>query len=376
MANPPFVISANISNTTLDNPAGGTATVSNSPKVLHVTSVKFQTPYTQSWSFEIQRQLTNTSQLNIAYVGNKGTHLLGEVDLNSVYPGLAWSSGLVSPTTTFTSANETLLNIIRPYPGYNAINALETWFNSNYNSLQVYAKKQLTGDSLVTASYTWSRNLTDNQTDRSTAAQNLYNFNSGEYGRAQYDRTHVFSANIVYTLPFFKDQKGWVGHALGGWELSAIASYYTGLPYTVTTSGTDPAGLGIIGSSAASLRPDVVSSNACPTGNPNDFNHTRYEWFNLACFANVPAGVHRPGDAGRGIVNGPGYEGWNVSASKNLTWGPEQRFRFQLRGEASNLLNHANPSTLGLTATTTSTFATITGYRDPRIIQLGAKFYF
>jgi hypothetical protein len=210
--------------------------------------------------------------------------------------------------------------------------------------------------------------LTDNQTDRSTAAQNLYNFNSGEYGPAQYDRTHVFSASFIYTLPFFRDQKGFVGKTLGGWEVSVIANYYTGLPNTITTSGTDPAGLGIIGSSPSSLRPDVLSG--C---NINNSNPTRLQWFNTACLVNVPAGVHRPGDEGRGIVRGPGYEGWNASASKNLVF--KERFRFQIRGEASNVFNHTNPTTLS-TSMTATTYGQITAYRDPRIIQLGAKFYF
>ncbi len=367
-ANAPFVTSANISNTTLDNPAGGTANVSNSPKVPHATPYQNSTPYTQSWSFEIQREITPTSIVNVAYVANKGTHLLGEVDLNTVYPGLAYTMGLVSPTTTFTSANEPLLNQLRPYKGYNAIAAIEPWFNSNYNSLQVYAKKQFTGDSLITGSYTWSRNNTDNQTDRSTAAQNLYNFNAGEYGPAQYDRTHVFSASFVYTVPFFREQKGVMGKVLGGWEISTIVNYYSGLPYTITTSGTDPAGLGIIGSSPASLRPDVLSG--CDITGPK----TRLMWFNSACIVNVPTGVHRPGDEGRGVIRGPGYEGWNASASKNILF--KDRFRFQLRGEASNVFNHANPSTFGTAMTTTSTYDVITAYRDPRIIQLGAKLYF
>jgi hypothetical protein len=368
-ANPPFVNSVSISNVTLDNPAAGTASIA-SPKVLHATPVKFQTPYTQQWSLTVERQLTTTSQLSVAYVGNKGTHLLGEVDLNSVYPGLAWSSGFVSPSTVFTSSgSETVLNPLRPYPGYNAINTIEPWFNSNYNSLQVYGQKRFGGDSLAAVSYTWSKNLTDNQTDRSTAAQNLYNFNEGEYGRAQYDRTHVFNANFVYMLPFFRAQQGFVGHVLGGWELSGIISYYTGLPMTVTTSNVDPAGLGILGSSAAGPRPDLVAG--C---NPNNYPHTRFAWINPACFAQVPAGVHRPGDAGRGIIQGPGYEGWNLSASKNLTF--HERFRFQLRGEASNAFNHANPSGFGSLNTTNSLFNQITAYRDPRIIQLGAKFYF
>ena len=82
------------------------------------------------------------------------------------------------------------------------------------------------------------------------------------------------------------------------------------------------------------------------------------------------------GDEGRGVVRGPGYEGWSFSASKNVYFGADNRFRFQLRGEASNAFNHTNPSTFGSLANTSTLFGTITGYRDPRIIQLGAKFYF
>jgi hypothetical protein len=367
-ANPPYVVSVSIPNVTLDNPTAGTATVSSSPKVLHATPYINSTPYTQAWSFEVQREITPSSLVNVAYVGNKGTHLLGEVDLNQVYPGLAWSSGFVSPTTTFTSSgSEAILNALRPYKGYNAITAIEPWFNSNYHSLQVYAKKQFTGDSLITGSYTWSRNNTNNQTDRSTAAQDTYDFHS-EYGPAQYDRTQVFSASFIYTLPFFREQKGIAGKVLGGWEISLIANYYSGLPYTVTTSNVDPAGLGILGSSPSSPRPDVLAG--CDITGPK----TRLMWFNTSCLVNVAAGLHRPGDEGRGIIRGPGYEGWNASASKNLLF--KERFRFQLRGEASNVFNHSNPSTFGTSMITTSTYGIITAYRDPRIIQLGAKLYF
>ncbi|HMF78118.1 MAG TPA: TonB-dependent receptor, partial [Bryobacteraceae bacterium] len=367
-ANPPFVNSVTIPNVPLDNPTAGSATVSNSPKVLRGTATVFPTPYTQQWSFEIQRQIAPSTLLSVAYVGTKGTHLLGIVDLNTVVPGLAYSSGLVSQSTVFTSANEPLLNQIRPFKGYNAVNMVEPWFNSNYNSLQVNGQKNFKDDSLIGFAYTWSKNLTDNQTDRSTAPQNVYNFNKGEYGLAQYDRRHVFSLNFVYTLPFFRQQSGLTGKLLGGWQVSGIASYYTGLPLTVTTTGTDPAGLGIIGSSAAGLRPDL-------TCDPNTGSNNRLMWFNTACFTNGPAGQHRPGNAGRGIVKGPGYEGWNVSASKNLLF-HEGRFRLQIRGEATNLLNHANPNVLGVTATTATTFGMITSYRDPRIIQLAGKFYF
>ncbi|MDE3196405.1 MAG: TonB-dependent receptor [Acidobacteriota bacterium] len=370
-ANPPFVNSVSISNVTLDNPAAGTAAVSFTPKSLHGTATNFTTPYTQQWSLEVQRELRPGWLASAGYVGSKGTNLLGIVDINQLPPNFAYTSGLVPTTTNFTtSGSELVLNQLRPYKGYNAINVIEPWFNSNYNSLQLYTQKRFKGDNQISASYTWSKSLTDNGTDRSSAPQSTYNFNQGEYGPGPYDRTQVLNINFVYELPFFKTQQGLVGKALGGWEVSGIGTYYTGLPYTVTTSSSDPAALGLLGASASSARPDLLCNPYA------GWSSTRTSWFNKACFANPAAGQHHVGNAGRGVLRGPGYQGWSFSASKNVTFGQEGRFRFQLRGEASNALNQTNPSIFGSTNNTSSLFGQITGYRDPRIIQLGAKFYF
>ncbi len=370
-ANPPFINSVTISNVTMDNPGGGTAAVSSTPKALRGTPVDFKTPYMQQWSFEVQQQFTPSTLLSVAYVGSKGTHLLGIVDINQIQPNLAYDSGFASPGTNYTSsAAELPLNALRPYQGYNAINQLESWFNSNYNSLQVFSEKRFKGENQISASYTWSHNNTDNGSDRSNAPQNTYNFNKGEYGPASFDRRQVFNVNFIYMIPIFTAQHGFIGKTLGGWELSAIGQYYTGLGYTVTTSSSDPAALGLIGSSAASARPDLVCDPYAGVSS------TRTSWFNTACFVNPPAGSHHVGNAGRGVLRGPGYEGWSASMSKNLTFGPDQRFRFQLRGEASNVFNHTNPSAFGSTNNTSSLFGTVTSYRDPRIIQLAGKFYF
>lgn len=366
-ANPPFVNSAVITNTTLDNPAGGTATVSNSPKDPHATPTNFATPYSQQWNFEVQRQFAGTWQVNIAYVGSKDTHLLGEVDINEVQPGLAYSSGLIAPNTQITSANTPLLNLLRPYKGYASMTAIEPWFTSNYNALQIFGQKHFSGNSLIAFSYTWSKNLTDNQTDRSTAPQDTYNFREGEYGPATLDRTQVFSANWVYTIPFFQQQHGLVGKTLGGWEAAGLVNYYTGLPYTATTSNIDPAGIGVIGASPVSLRPNLVcNANAGP--------QTRFEWFNTTCFPSPSPLGGQLGNEGRGVIRGPGFEGWSLALSKNIEF--RERYRFQLRGEASNLFNHANPSTFGSLSNISTLFGTVTVYRDPRIIQLSGKFYF
>ena len=80
-------------------------------------------------------------------------------------------------------------------------------FNSNYHSLQVSATQRCQVTSQIQIAYTWSKNLTDNQTDRSTAPQNPYDIHS-DYGRAQLDRRHVFTANYIYEIPFFKNRHG------------------------------------------------------------------------------------------------------------------------------------------------------------------------
>jgi len=368
-ANPPFINVATIPNTTLSNPGGGAATVANSPKVLRGTTANMKTPYTQQWSFDIQHEIARATILQVGYVGTKGTHLLGIVDENTVAPNLAFTSGLVPTSTVFTAANEPILNRIRPFLGYNAINIVEPWFNSNYHALQIYGQKRFAGDSQVSFSYTYSKNLTDNGSDRSNAPQNFYNRRL-DYALAPFNRKSVFTANGVYQLPFYRDQKGAIGKTLGGWQVSAITYFNTGLPLTVTTTGTDFAALGILGSSSAGFRPD----NVCDPS--QGFTQTRLSYFNTSCFANIPTTDHRLGTAGRSTVIGPGLERVDISISKNLRFGPDARYRFQFRAEATNAFNHTNPNGIAVALSAPTTFGNVTSYRDPRFIQFGAKFYF
>ena len=78
--------------------------------------------------------------------------------------------------------------------------------------------------------------------------------------------------------------------------------------------------------------------------------------------------------AGRGVAEGPGFERVDLALFKNVTF--KERIRFQLRLEATNAFNHANPNGFGSLSLGSSLFDQITSYRDPRIIQLGAKLYF
>ena len=366
-ANPPFVQSVSFSNTTFGDPtgrlSGAAPNVSSFPLSVHATPLPFHTPYVQDWSLDVQRMMPHGILVDVGYYGNEGTHLLGIMDLNLVRPGRANSLGY----PTITSGNTKILNSLRPFPGYTAVNALETRFDSNYHSLQVAVQKRFSGSSLLQFNYTYSHALTDNQSDRSNAPQNPYNLRA-EYSSSALDRRNVFTADYVYDLPFYRAQEGAIGHVLGGWEVSGIVTYYSGLPLTVfTTSGVDPSGLGFFGPSAASGRPDRV-------GNPSSgAPHTIAQWFNTLAFANVPAGEIRPGNEARGSVRGPGVGVWDFDLFKNIK--VNERMHFQFRGEFFNLFNHTNPDGVGTTLGA-GTYGKIVSARDPRIVQLGLKLYF
>jgi len=216
-------------------------------------------------------------------------------------------------------------------------------------------------------SYTWSKALTDNSSDRSNSPQNYYARNL-EYARATFDRTHVLTASYIYEIPLFRHSAPVLKNTLGGWQVSGIATFQSGLPVGVTSGlGLDWGGLGILGSSASSPRPDLVADpNA---GAP----HTMAQWFNGSAFAAVAPGLVRPGNASPRVVNGPGLQRWDISLMKNFR--VSERYRLQLRGEAFNAFNHTNWGSPGGSLGAT-TYNVISSAREPRRIQLAARFSF
>ncbi len=358
--NPPFVQSVSIPNTQFSNPGAVAPTINLLPLSLRASPVDFKTPSNTEWDLDVQHEVKRNLVVDIGYYGNKGTHLLGIADINQPLPGAYVAAGLNPASGTF----ETQLNRIRPFLGYGPINQVATRFDSNYNALQAGLNWKFAKNSLFGLAYTWSHALTDAQSDRNSAAANTYNV-AGEYGASALDRRHVFTANYVYELPFFRDRRDLAGYTLGGWELSGLVTANSGLPLTAFTTGLDPAGQGVaLSASAASGRPDQV-------GNPNSGPPTLTKWFNTAAFAAAPNG--RPGNAGRGTILGPGFSRWDVGLMKNIA--VTEGTHFQFRAEAFNVFNHTNFNTVGTTLGTSS-FGQVTGTRDPRIMQLALKFYY
>jgi len=246
-------------------------------------------------------------------------------------------------------------------------------FNSNYHSMQVMAQRRFTGASQINVAYTWSKNLTDNISDRSDAPENSYNIRL-DRGRATLDRTHVLTANYIYELPFFNKRNDLTGKVLGGWEVSGLVTFQTGLWYTVTTN-FDAAGLGNIPALIAGNRANVLCD-------PNTGGaHTFESWFNTTCFEKTPTAppvANVVGNGPRGGILGPPTKRFDLSLFKRFRFG-EGNKSLQLRAEAFNVFNHTNFRNLSGTskiAVTSATFGQIINVRDPRTIQFGAKLTF
>jgi hypothetical protein len=340
---------------TLDNPFP-----SFFPFVLPDSALAIQrdlrTAYMQHWNLNVQRQLGGGSVLEVAYVGSKGTKLLSARDINQGAPN---ATGFV----------------FRPVPQFDDINILESRANSNYHSLQARFQQRLSKGFSMLASYTWSKSIDDASNFFTSAGDPNFpqdSFNTrAERGRSNFDVRHRLSVSYSYDLPFgrgrrFLSDDGWLTSLLSGWETYGIVTLQTGRPFTVAllsdidNSGTGRSGLGF----GANDRPNVV-------GDPALGERTPERWFNTAAFAFSPRGTF--GNAGRNILDGPGYQNVNASLVKNTAL--TERFNLQLRAEVFNLFNHPNfnlpDNFLG-----SPSFGRITSARDPRHIQFGVKVLF
>src|SRR5207249_2516407 len=114
-----------------DNPMQGSF-IPLGPAAIHSTGTpNFKVPYNQQWSLSVQREILPNTLFELAYVGAKGTHLLGRLDLNQV------------PLSTRVANPRVHANAIRPYLGYSGFADIATEFNSNYNSFQVSLNRRM-----------------------------------------------------------------------------------------------------------------------------------------------------------------------------------------------------------------------------------------
>jgi hypothetical protein len=341
-----------------------------------VTPRKQRPPQVEAWNVTVQRQLSDTMSFEVGYVGNHGRHVFGENNPDE--------PGNVPAIDGFPDVPQ---NMRRPFfAGGVRDNVLGIGGNFGWtqNVLLYFNEAQNWYQSLQTKltrrfSDGWSAQL--NYTlQRAEQEQDEYWIYDPELnkGPADFDRTHNFTAAIIYELPFGKDKRygsDWNGAmeaALGGWQFNTNIRILSGTPFDVTYRDSS------LDRDTGPNRPDL-------TGDP-DGPQTQDEWFNAAPIGSSGSAFGRPargtfGNLGRHELRGPGF--WQVDASffKNI-WLGENR-RLEVRIESVNIFNHTNLGNpngeVGVPGNDNPDAGRITGTSGaytPRNFQFGFRFIF
>ncbi|MDQ3173877.1 MAG: hypothetical protein M3Q91_09255, partial [Acidobacteriota bacterium] len=181
---------------------------------------------------------------------------------------------------------------------------------------------------------------------------------------------HRFVASYIYELPFGHGRKwgaGWNSVAdalLGGWQVTGIHVLQSGLGLTAFVEGSTVLNIG----GERRARPNLIGNPVLP-----ESQRTVQRWFNTDAFAVFNPSPQAFGNAGVGIMRGPGYVNFDFTLAKNFDL--TERFRAQFRTEFFNAFNRANFGPPNI-ARESSGFGQILGASNARIIQFGLKLYF
>ncbi len=303
----------------LQNPPFDPATVNRT-----IVDENFHMPVYDSLSFELQREFTRDLVLRVGYVGTKGTGLFESVDANPTIIGCTGAS----------AAN----NFCRTIPNQGPTRLRTNSGMSIYHSLQTSLEKRLSSGFSAGLHYTYSSfidtmsEIFNVSSGEIAVAQDSYN-RRADRARSSFDRPHRIAGNFVYELPYFRDQNGFAGHVLGGWQLNSQFSLQSGSPFT-PLNGSDPA--------AALASISALVGNAIrPNLNTNlDLSSMSVEDILRAggrsLFTPITA-AQRIGNVGRNVLRSDGINNIDFGILKNTRIGENQRL--QLRADFFNFTN-------------------------------------
>ena len=308
--------------------------------------------YIYQYNFNVQYAVRPSLLIEAGYIGNTGQKQIGTVFVNQ--PLLP--ANPLSPTP-FAARD--------PYPKLNPGFTMVTNYQwSNYNAGYIKVEKRLSAGISFIASYTHSRFI-----DSGGAGQNMYN-RRPERGLADSDVPDNFIASYVWDLPFGRGRTMNIANPIlnglfGGWELSGISNFRTGMPLTIsTTNDIANVGTGNQRANATSIAPSKLNPR---TNGLLGFVREAYNTPAKGTFGNLSRNTQR----------GFGVNNWDLGVNKNF---PIQLLgevsRLQFRAEFFNVFNHTQFLGIGTTQNSPSTFGIVNSTYDPRILQVAAKLYF
>jgi hypothetical protein len=341
------------------------------PPSIYQTTVgdRVRLPGVISFSLGIQRQLLATV-VDASYVGSLSRHVIARPELNPIPMYGRFDPRNADPTRPGSPLPD---NFFRLYRGYGSILIFDHAFSSNYHSLQVSAERRFRRGLHYGLAYTWSKTLGISAGDWDTVSP-YFPVRRRNYGPLFHDRRHRLVVNYFYELPEFSAPNGWkvLGWVVNGWVVGGWTTFSTGAPFTPGFSTTD--GQDITGSSEGP-RINVIGNPVLPKSERTFFRN-----FNTDAFARPALGDF--GNAGIGILYGPGDNNWDLAVTKRVPLMAEGRY-IQFRASFMNVWNHTRFASYHSHARFDPTgkqveplFGAFNSTRNPRIGELSLRLVF
>jgi hypothetical protein len=332
-------------------------------------------PYVESYYLSIQRAIGGNTVFSVDYVGSQGRHLMTSEEANPGNPALCLSlnASTLAPGQTpcgpygeqgvYVLANGTVVNSTRPIfgidlgsNGYMASVAM-----SNYNSLQLnfrHSSKLWN----VLLGYTYGRSF-----DNGSGLTDVTNVLDPQlsYGLSNFDFTQYLVGSYTIHLPFdmLTPSHGWANKVAGGWNVSGITKFSTGLPIGISEND-DHSLVGTGGVDEPNYTPGPLAGDH----NPRDGK----PYFNTALF--TPEALGTFGDSRRRFFHGPGLNNTDMALLRDFHIHESNTAEF--RAEAFNLFNHAQFNNPPGNFSNPSAFGIVTSANAPRVLQIAVKYEF
>jgi hypothetical protein len=312
----------------------------------------FRDPQSAQWNVTFERELPAGVTLRLTYAGMNSYRLPQTEDLNQIRPSATpyVPSPYVDPRA--------------PYQNWFVLDSTENAAFSNYQALSVEGNHRMSHGLSFQGNYTWAKNISNAQGDAPggftpellafTPVADRFDLAALRGNVAGTPRSR-FLLTGTYELPFgtgraFSSGSKIVNETLGGWNVNTITLLQTGQFLTPTISpNADATNTDIAGRGAITLRPDLI-------GNPN-VGSGETIW-NINAFVPTPQNAGRVGNAGVGILNGPGLI--NVSAGLAKTFVVREKMRARFEATFTNVLNHSNFAPPATNISSPSTFGILT----------------
>ncbi len=323
----------------------------------------FRDPQAAQWNLTLERETNSNTQVRVSYVGMNSYRLPVTIDLNQIPPS----------ATPYTVPAGRFVDPRAPYQNWYLLMSSENLGTANYQALQAEVIHRHSHGLWFQANYTWAKNLSDAQgsdaptvfaSEETYAAEIANRFNvAANRGNVVATPRQRFLLTGLYEIPVARSwsNSGFLNALFGGWQFSTVTTIQTGqwLTPTINSTGSnshdasainDQSNTNVANRTGAFLRPDLV-------GNPIPAHRTPSQFFNINAFTSTPVGAGRFGNAGVGILEGPGMVDIDTGLAKIF----RLRERLQLRFEISftNVLNHPNFAPPATDSTNVSTFGVL-----------------